>query len=524
MSDCHKLAVLTAFSLFGIAVSFSSVPLWAAAVGAVLGFAVLLPALKRVLPRTHQDLWELAPVAAFSPLIWLRITTPGADAAMYAAIARALLRHSPELSTAYPGVRVAIYPRAFPGLVALLTPAVGMPKANLVAAVLCYVVFVMGLAFWLRTFVPPRAALISALVIALVSRNVPLGFFSWGGNPTILAFGMALCAIVLAADATHARIVLCGALILGGAFATHTIGAFGGAACAPLVLLRPGSRVRRAGRIGVLVVAVAPLLLSFKRFGPEISPRESEWIAHWQDGAAHLIRDRFGFFGLDYLEAFTRTCGPVLTMVVVLCVARAVAARQHRLELGLLAAGLCCVAALMTIGPHLPLLGTFIYADRLSPMWLVALGPLLAVTLVQVRLPPRVALVGACALLGMLAHVNFRLGEPFVDDDELALTPCIRDKVPPDAWVVASYGQGGQWLPALTGNPITQAHTHCSLFDETDATRGTVQARYQFLSSHAPQFTTTLVPELPAAETVCEHGGAKLVRLLTVAPPIAGVY
>lgn len=524
MTDALRLAVLCGFSVFGMLVSVSCVGLWLATAFGVLVFVAAFARLRRVLPETHAGAWEFAPLFAFAPLLALRITTPGADAAMYAAIARALLQHSPDLSAAYPGVRVAMYPRAFPGLVAALTPAFGMLKANLVAAVLCYVTFTFGLAYWLRGVVSRRAAIIVALLIALIGRNVPLGFFSWGGNPTILAFGMALTAVVLAMSADHlAEHIGCAVLILGGAFATHPIGAIGGAACAPLILLRPGF-MHRAWRM-MIFASVAPLMLAFKHFGPSISARETEWIARWQAGPAQLVHGRFGWFVLDYLEAFTRACGPVLAIVTCVCVGR-VMRRRGDDQLPVIREfflGLVWAALLMGIGPKLPVLGTFIYVDRLSPLWLVALAPVVAVAVTSLRWSPSLQLACGVTLAG-IAHLNFRLGEPLIAADDTALLECVRQKLPPDAWVVASYGQGGQWLPALTGNPITQPHTHCSLFDETDALRGTIQARYQYLSRQQPQFNVPALPEFLASETLCGDEAAKLVRLLDVAPPSPGVY
>jgi len=464
------------------------------------------------------------PLLAFCPYLFLFVTTPGADAAMYAAIARALLQGSPDLSAAYPGVQVAMYPRAYAGLIAVLTPSLGMPKACLLAAALSYVVFVMGLSLWLRKVIEPRAALIVALLITLAGRNVPLGFFSWGGNPTIMAFGMALSAIALAADAVLVELTGYAALLLAGAFAVHPIGAISGAACAPLVLLCPRLCRYRAARVLGCALLALPLAAAFKRFGPAISARETEWIARWQLGPAALLRQKNGSFALDYLHACQHALGVVLSSVA--CISIWVVLRkhrQHRQLVWLTAAGLAYVAALVALGPRLPSLGSFIYADRLPPIWLVVIAPPIAIALSELRTQPKRLLLTASLVTIALAHANWQNGEPLLSADELALTDCIRSKVPRNAWIVASYGQGGQWLPALTGNPVTQAHTHCTLFDETDAQRPHIAAQYQLLSRHAAQYVPAL-PELPALETVCEHGGAKLTRLAANAPPIPGVY
>lgn len=524
MVESCKLAMLCGFSVFGALISISGVPLGAAVVCGAFVFAFTFTQLTKVLPASAFDPWELAPLVAFSPLLFLYVTTPGADAAMYAAIARALLDGSPDLSAAYPGVHVAMYPRAYPGLIAVLTPALGMPRACLLAALLAYCAYVTGLSFWLRKVVSPRRAAISALLITLVARNVPLSFFSWGGNPTIMGFGMALTAIVIAADAPQASLLACSGSILTGAFAVHPIGAIGGAACAPLVLAWPRAEKARTVRVCVIGAVALPLVLAFKYLGPAISTREAEWITHWQLGPANLLHPHFGNFPLDYLEALVRGCGVVLSSITLVGLGAALRRPGDGRQLALLALlGLLYVGLLVAAGPRLPVLGTFIYADRLPPMWLVAIAPALALMLVHLRTwPVGLQLTAAAVAIGV-AHANWRNGEPLMNADELALTPCIRQRVPPRAWIVASYGQGGQWLPAITGHPITQAHTHCSLFDETDALRPGVEAHYQLVSQHAPQYAPAL-PALPAKEVLCEHGGAKLTLLRDAAPPIPGIY
>ena len=526
MADCCKLALLCAFSVYGVLVSVSGVPLSAAVACSVFVFPFALLQLAKRLPSTSFGWWDLATLVAFSPLFFVYVTSPGADAAMYAAIARALLDGSADLSAAHPGVRVAMYPRAYPGLIAAFAPSLGMPKASLLAAVFAYVSYVVGLSFWLRKVVAPKHALASAVLITLVARNVPLSFFSWGGNPTIMAFGMALTAVSLAADAQRRSLLACAALVLMGGFAVHPIGAIGGTACAPLVVAWPQLERARVLRVCVIAIPALSLGFAFKHLGPQISVREAEWIARWQLGAAALLKGRFGMFALDYLEAFARACGVVLTSISIVFLGVALRARGEPRKLAWLALfGLAYVALLVIVGPRLPVLGGFIYADRLSPMWPVVIAPMLSVVGLRMRPWPRLLQLMAATAAIALAHANWRNGEPLIDADELALADCIRSQVPRRAWIVASYGQGGQWLPALTGHPITQPHTHCSLFDETDSLRLSVDARYQLVSQHEAQYAPML-PELPALEALCEHGGAKLIRLNAAAPriPIPGVY
>jgi hypothetical protein len=483
-----KTALLFAYSTLAVLASINAVPFWAAIAAAITAGAV---GFWRS-PSHEASAWDLLAFAPLLPLL-LWVTTPGADAAMYAAQARALLDGTGELSAAYPGVRVAMYPLGFPALIAVLTPLAGIAKAALLAAICGYALLALALAEFLERFVPKRYALFAAIAICVVPRNVPMGVFFWGGNPTIFAFALAVFALLRNNP-----------LLLAGAFSTHPIGAFAGLACAPFIV--------RDARALIAIVPVAPLLLCFNRFGPEISSAETHLIEAWQAGPASFVQDKLHNFALDYLSSFSRTCGDAFAIAVYASMAAAWWLKERRAA-AMALFGLVYVGVLMKVGPHLPILGPLLYADRLPQIWLIAFGP--ALVLCARRLPAA-AVAPICVALVLLTHRNWSIPPALLDDDGLAISRCVAQTVPRGEWIVASYGQSGQWFPALIDRPITQAHVHVSLFDEVGAQRRTMRSRFQFLSA-TPALYVTALPPLPSSEVVCAHGGAKLVRLQELA-------
>jgi hypothetical protein len=166
----------------------------------------------------------------FLPVFTLAVA-PGEDMAMHVALARGLL--DGVLSPAWPGVSVALYPRGFSAVVALLSP-MGLARAGLFASGLSYVIFWYGLSEALRKLRVPNARL-AALAAVFLSRT-PQHFFSWGGNPAAMAIGLALTGrplLILGAVAVHPMGALAGSLVSLRGFALACVG------CAIVALLGP---------------------------------------------------------------------------------------------------------------------------------------------------------------------------------------------------------------------------------------------------------------------------------------------
>src|SRR2546428_5037412 len=155
----------------------------ATALGALAGAAAgALLAQTGEKPALLERLAPIALLAFFVPVLTMTVA-PGADMAMHVALARGLLQGG-ALSPAWGADHVAVYPRGFSALVALLAP-LGLARAGLAAAAIAYVVFWTGLAagfFQPPPPVPPPAAALPPLL----SRGPPT-LFGCGGEATVPA-------------------------------------------------------------------------------------------------------------------------------------------------------------------------------------------------------------------------------------------------------------------------------------------------------------------------------------------------
>ena len=393
---------------------------WVALAGAIAGG---IAGWKLVPARAGFSPWSLAVLAFVVPAITLPVA-PGADMAMHVALARGLVHGV--LSPAWPGVRVALYPRGFSALVAALAPA-GWAEAGLLAAGASYLVFWAGLAAILEALRTPAARTMAA--VALLLSRTPQAFFGWGGNATAMAIGLALFGA-----AQEGPIA---ALFLAGAAATHPMG---GCAGALAVLLRREWRTTAWAAAGLGLVLVALALL-----GPALSAREIHWI---RDYAGRQESAGFGVLG-DPANIVTGLAAAVLLW-----------RRQFR-PLLRSAAAVAGLAALFLLLPYAGM-----YPVRFAPLLLVAVVPLWAQA-AAAQIPMLAPLALLAALPGHLRW--YQEASPMATREDLAAIRCLRGTVPDGAVIDGAYGDATQWIPALAGRPITRPHQHVSLFDETDA-------------------------------------------------------
>ncbi|HZR09753.1 MAG TPA: hypothetical protein VFA79_14325 [Myxococcales bacterium] len=394
-----------------------------AILGALLGGAIGARSAER---RMGFSIWSLALIVFFVPLFTLAVP-PGADMAMHVALARGLLDGN--LSPAWPGVEAGAYPRGFSAVVALLSPA-GLARAGLAAAAVSYLVFWAGLTAFLQGPLRTPAARTVAAIAVLLSRT-PQTFFDWGGNPTVLALGLAL----FGAAQENWR---ASALYLAGAAATHPMGACAGALALALRWRRPAVV---AGGAGALCLTLAALAL----WGPHLSARETAWIRDYavrQEGVSLAV------------------LGDPANIATALAAAVLLWKRQFR-PVAFAAAAILGLFGLFALLPSAGL-----YPARFAPLLLLAVTPLWGRAAAT-----RIPLVAPVALLlAMPGHFRWYQGAaPMATRADLEAIACLDRQTPPRAVVDGAYGDATQWIPALAGRAVTRPHQHVSLFDETDA-------------------------------------------------------
>ncbi len=427
-----------------------------AAAGGGLGYLLRGPA------AAPQPWWPAAlALLFFIPAITMPVA-PGADMAMHVALARSLEEGLPRLSPAWGTLRVGLYPRGFSALVALVAPALGLAKAGLVIAGATYLIFWAALSAWLT------APLVAAL--ALLLARSPQSFFDWGGNPTVLAIALALYAAAFLRRGGSAWVA---ALLAVGAGAVHPMGACAGALAIAVV-------ARERPRAATLVLAaLGALLLLLARFGPLLSPRELSWIRAYALNNETVVRGSPWLFPLTVWPALPRVLGDPYVVAVGAAAALLLMRRQFR-PVVVAVVGVLVVGAVFAAGPQLPLVP--LYPARFTPMLVVATARLLSHASSEL---PRRALAPLLAVLFGIAlalHVRwFQKAQPIATAGDLAALKCLDETLPPGAVIDGAYGDATQWIPALTGRPVTRPHQHCSLFDETDAQLVHLKPQYRFI-------------------------------------------
>jgi hypothetical protein len=345
----------------------------------------------------------------------------------------------------------------------------GLARAGLVAAGLSYVVFYLGLS----SLLPWPAGL-----VAVFLSRTPQAFFGWGGNPTALALGLGLAG----AGAVQKGRGPLAALLLAGAAATHPMGA----CAAGVAVLGAGLWSRTFKACALALAALGAVLLLLSRFGPSLSPRELDWIR-------------------DYARAH-EAVPPLATLAVLgdsAAVLSAVAALAlaFRRQFGPLLAAVAGIVGCALLFAALPLAG--LYPVRFAPLLLLCVAPLWA------RLPRPVLWLALAVALPF--HLRwYQEASPIATSGDLRAIACAAREAPPGETIDGAYGDATQWIPALTGHPVTRPHQHVSLFDETDAVLQKLPPpRFRFVGERL-RYPPPLPPPPDGAPSLC--GGA--LRLL----------
>jgi hypothetical protein len=267
--------------------------------------------------------------------------------------------------------------------------------------------------------------------------RTPQAFFGWGGNPTALALGLGFAG----AGAVREGRGLFAALLFAGSAATHPM-----AACAAaLPAAFEGVRGRRPFTCAFALLGAAVTIGVLAAFGPSLSPRELLWIRDY--AAAHEavpLRSTYAVVGDP---------AAILSALAALCLL----ARRRFGPVLLAALGIAGCTALFAVLPHLGL-----YPVRFAPLLLLCLAPLWA------ALPRLVLWLALLAALPLHLRV-YQRAVPLATARDFEAVACAGREARPGEVIDGAYGDATQWIPALTGHPVTHPHIHVSLFDEAEA-------------------------------------------------------
>jgi hypothetical protein len=173
---------------------------------------------------------------------------------------------------------------------------------------------------------------------------------------------------------------------------------------------------------------------------------------------------------------------------------------------------LAVVLVLLVInGRTATLPGSFLlYPDRIAVLLLL---PIALVVHDALHGWPRVAVVAG---LGALTHAALLQSKTLREGQAHALATISDLRVfssvvlPPTCFVINNYGDAGQWIPALVGNPITVPHTHVAFFDLS----AEVHPCAAFRGDRRAYSIDTVPCPGPACQRISRDGGAELFRIV----------
>jgi hypothetical protein len=453
---------------------------------------------------------------------------PGADMAMHTAFARALVDGSTNLSPSMGAVGVPIYPRGLSAMVALASPILGFAKSGLWASNLSYLIVVAGVIAFFRLGLRLSNPVLLA-VVTVLACDTPQRFFGWAGNPTAMAFGLALMATATIAHGWDVeegigKSALLASILGLGALAVHPAGAISGLLGLIFAL---ALRARRTSSpplftwrsvlatTGVLTV-IATGMMVLKVGGPRLSPAELSWITAYQDGVERILPAPDLYFAFQIWSALPRVLGPPWVIACGLAVLVLLFSKEYIRVLACLAA-VVAIAAILVAGPHIPFIGVLFYPVRFTPLLALATAPLLAWA-VEALGESRAWLPPVCGLLLIAVGLkrnfhSYQRVEPIATFNDIEAIACLDAALPRTAIIDGAYGDATQWTPALTGRAASQPHVHISLNDEFQAQlKNQPPASFLFVGERL-RYGSPSSRVAPASDPVCRAGKAALYRI-----------
>ena len=407
-------------------------------------------------------LWCAAGALA-AVLCQVTFVPPGVDGAMHTALARVLADsngHPASFRPLWPVDSFGSYPVGQPTLTALSATLghLGWREAGLIGHALCYALVMIGFAAAVSRWGGGSALGLAVGVGAVLSARSPLYFWTWGGAPNALGIAFAVAAFAAGVDAVRLgrpREAAACSILSAAALLTHPVSlvALCWAALPILVVVLIAYPELRRGVLHLAVGAGGALVL----------------CAPFLATARHVPAE-----GIAWTRAFLREAGTLQTIPRMLhdvpLIAGAVAAvvvlakRRRRAAVPL---AMAVVLVLLVVNGRAAILpGSFLlYPDRIA---VVLLFPVALLVHDALDGSPR---LGAIAALGVLAHAALLHSKTLREGRAHALATISDLRVfssvvlPPSCWVINNYGDAGQWIPALLGQPITVPQVNVAFFD-----------------------------------------------------------
>jgi len=443
------------------------------------------------------------------------LVAPGADMSMNSYMVRLILEADGVPGSYQPILPVedfGTYAAGLPAVSAALATISGKGAVPCALAVGCisHVLVTLAVYCFVRCRYGVMASLVSA-VLATFASSSPQSFFSWGGNPTVLALalagtGLALIHRVEGPTMRAGRLALA-ALVLAASPAVNAVIPYVTLmVLTPVLLLRlwrgPGPQRLALIKNGLTLVALAAVMLApyLVRFKLVLSEGEQESIFNWQLGGATNLPEPGWWLPLNLLPYVVTRLGPLAAwLALALLIRRRGRGPGIQEELLLLVLPIALVLnAYVWILPA----SYALYPERVLTLLILPAARIIAdaaeglwPALQQRMSGERRGAWRGLAWGGVVLYAVSVLGcggwyylvdslrDVSITRDDLAAIQWIRQNTPPDAVIQNSYTDGGIWIPALAFRAVKHPHFNVIYSDEMLLWRITVEPRYLYVGA-----------------------------------------
>ncbi len=457
-------------------------------------------------PR-HLQVLAVIIILFIFPLFIIDIP-PGCDTTMHGYITRLILNNN-GLPHSYRPILPVDYFGSYSAGYHILTAIFAgfqlnlLRHAILLIAILTYPVTLLGMVFLLRNFFPLRIAVYSAVIFFSLNCTIQ-DVITWGGNPSMLAFGFSLFsagALLHALKHKETGLFFVAALTTAAVLLIHAIPAitFVYLMCfvVPIALTVHRNKVAwMIPRLMAYVLLCALLLLPFLlHFKNDNSPALITMIKNWQH---EMMGNKLGV-GLTYnaevvSEQISERIGQFIMVLSGVSVLVSLYFKRFK-EVGIVALIAVYVFLLILNSAYWVLtFSELLYPERVVYFLIACLSVFFGYALMDIEargftfsvFTRRITLYGLIlvTLLGYTAIKVFYGSKGLTDSDRIACTrqvmasfKWIDNNTEPDAVLRVNYGDVGMWIPTFTNRMTSGTHMHFihivkHVHDSVDASPG----------------------------------------------------
>lgn len=439
--------------------------------------------------KTHHWALIIAILLLCYPLTFISIP-PGCDTAMHGYITRLIINND-GLPHSYRPILPVDYFGSYSAGYHILTAMFSWFKVGLLRhainliSVMVYPLALLGIIFFFRQFFSERTAVFTAIIFWGLNSTLQ-NTISWGGNPTMLAFGACMFTagiIVYAIKEKSSLFFILSAIPLATIPLIHAIPAVTFAYMAPLgycILLYHFKDSRKWLLINTATLVVATLLLLTPfliHFRNENSPELLQMIKDWQNKMmGSRLTGNVGSNLLITLDEIKYRIGELPVILAGVCMIALLVFRRYRQVVITLCFLAMTYVLIFNYGYWFLPLSELLYPERIVFFTIIIMAFFLGYML-QLLEDRRYNFsvfhynISVYSLLVLILFVcsgvriyntsqSLKNSAFHCDEPTMQAFDWINSNTPANAMLVASYNDAGMWIPTFTNRATLGTHLH----------------------------------------------------------------